>query len=178
MKKAEKAEVTDEELVGQINQGNTALQELLFDRYIHRLLRYVLVFVKSSEEAKDLTQEVLIKVFEALPHYRPTGKFESWVFTIARRFLIDYHRKNKIKTLSIDADEVADQTQELTAGSSQVADLISVLPVKKREVIQLRFVEGLSYKEISEITGLVQGSLRNMVSDCVKKMQKEHLNEL
>jgi RNA polymerase sigma-70 factor (ECF subfamily) len=153
--------------------------DLLFDRYVDRLFRYLLLFLKDEEEAKDLVQEIFIKVFQSLAQFKSLGRFESWFFTIARRKLIDRSRKRRLKTFSFDSlgfsePPAPDNTSELARAN----DLLHGLPARDREVLQLRFIENLSYEEISEITGMTPGSLRNLVYRALRRIQEDNSDEL
>lgn len=170
---------TDEQLISAIIRGDKKLLNILFDRYVKRLLRYTTLFVHSHEEASDLSQEIFVKVFKALDGYKFLGKFESWFFTIARRTIIDQHRKKKLKTFSFDSvglneSEIPSREQS----QHEELEILQTLPAREREILQLRFVEGLSYEEISEITDMNQGSLRNIVWRSVKRMQEVNSDEL
>ncbi|MBU1105186.1 MAG: sigma-70 family RNA polymerase sigma factor [Candidatus Riflebacteria bacterium] len=179
MTSADNQKNTDEQLVARILRGEKKLFDVLFDRYIERLLRYVVLFLKSDEEARDLTQEIFIKVFRSLDQYKFMGKFERWLFVIARRTLIDQYRKKKLKTFSFDSmdmDESAIPVQE--ESPDKAPELLQGLPVRDREILQLRFMENMSYEEISEITGMTQGSLRNVVCRWIRRIQEDNSDEL
>jgi len=169
----------DEQLVARILRGEKNLLDVLFDRYIEKLLRYVLLFVRNREEAKDVAQEIFIKVFRSLEQYRFMGRFERWFFTIARHALIDQHRKRKLATFSFDSvgmDESSIPDPKLPENNAP--ELLQGLPVRDREILQLRFIENLSYEEIAEITGMTQGSLRNVVHRSIRRLQEDNSDEL
>jgi len=171
--------ITDEQLVTRFLRGEKKMLDILFDRYIERILRYVTLFLKSNEEAKDLTQEIFIKIFQSLEQYRFMGRFEHWVFVIARRTMIDLHRKKKLKTFSFDSmglDESSIPDRDKSADSA--LELLHGLPARDREILLLRFMENLSYDEISKITGMAEGSLRNVVYKSIRRIQENNSDEL
>ena len=177
--KTEMCSLTDDEIIAAIQNNDIAKADILFDRYYDLVLKYSLVFVKAFEEAEDVTQEIFTKAFKAMHGYRFHGKFKSWLLTIARRTLIDRHRKVGLKTFSIDAVDLEIKDEASVPGASCTDhELLRILPAKEKEILLLRFVEGLSYSEISSITGMSQGSLRNAVSRAIKRLQKDARDEL
>ncbi|KAF1082923.1 MAG: hypothetical protein GQF41_0690 [Candidatus Rifleibacterium amylolyticum] len=174
----DKHRITDEQIVARIIRGERKMLDVLFERYIERLLRYVVLFVKSNEEARDITQDILVKIFQALGSFKSTGRFESWFFTIARRTLIDCYRKKKIKTFSFDSQEVDEPAIPAQDGIGNAPELLKSLPARDREILQLRFLESLSYGEIAEITGMSEGSLRNVVCRSIRRIQEDNPDEL
>jgi RNA polymerase sigma factor (sigma-70 family) len=181
MKNLKTQKKTDEQLIAQINQGDKKMLEVLFDRYIDKLLRYVNLFVKETEEAKDLTQEILTKIFQGLSAFKNKGRFEAWFFIVARRTIIDSHRKKQLKTYSYDndkLDEAANKQHQQSEKSQTTQELLITLPNNEREILQLRFLEGLSYQEIAKAVNMSQGSVRNAVSRAIKRIQESNSNEL
>ncbi|GAB1352705.1 sigma-70 family RNA polymerase sigma factor [Erysipelotrichia bacterium] len=171
--------LTDEQLVASFLRGEKKMLDVLFDRYIERLLRYITMFLKSSEEARDLAQDIFIKIFQSLENYKFMGKFDRWFFVIARRAMIDLHRKKKLKTFSFNSLGIDESSIPDRGNSTDKAqELLQVLPAKDREILQLRFIENLSYEEISEITGMAEGTLRNIVCRSVRRLQENNSDEL
>lgn len=171
--------ISDEQLVARFLRGEKKVLDVLFDRYVERLLRYVTLFLKSSEEARDLTQDIFIKIFQSLEHFKCMGKFERWVFVIARRTMIDLHRKRKLKTFSFDSlglDESSIPDREKC--EARAPELLQGLTARDREILLLRFMENLSYDEISEITGMAEGTLRNIVCRSIRRIQENNSDEL
>nr|HPI72527.1 sigma-70 family RNA polymerase sigma factor [bacterium] len=122
--------------------------------------------VRGREEAEDLTQETFIKAFHALPSFNAEYAFSTWLYKIAVNNCIDFFRKKKLKTTSIDAPlaggngDVArefpdEQSQRPDAGlieqekKNYIQAAINSLPAKYREAIVLRHVQDLAYEEIS-----------------------------
>lgn len=172
------ANLEDDQLILAFQKGNRACFEVLFDRYLIRTVRYVATYVKNMEEAKDISQEVFIKAFKALPAYKPSGKFVSWLFTIARRSVIDFQRKKKRDNVfQIKDEELANLPDESSSSvtteilsSAAAEELLKSLPEAYREILLLRVVEDLSYNEISEITGHTPGNLRKIVHRTIQKL--------
>ncbi len=161
--------LSDHELLDMYQQGNRDAVSQLLERHARRVRDYVRMLVKDSDVADDLTQEVLIKVVKVLDEGRYTdkGRFLPWILRIAHNKVLDYFRAQKqIKTIgesnagfdilgnknltepSIEEQLVSEQQ------AKEVRALIELLPEEQREVVRMRYYEGLSFKEIAEHTGV------------------------
>lgn len=161
--------LSDQALLEQYQQGNREAVSQLLERHTRRVRDYVRMMVKDNDVADDLTQEVLIKVVKVLDEGRYTdkGRFLPWVLRIAHNRVLDYFRAQKqAKTVSessagfdiLCSKNFAEPSIEDTLISEQQAEevraLIEELPDEQREVVRMRYYEGLSFKEIAEHTGV------------------------
>ena len=161
--------LSDQALLEQYQQGNREAVSQLLERHTRRVRDYVRMMVKDNDVADDLTQEVLIKVVKVLDEGRYTdkGRFLPWVLRIAHNRVLDYFRAQKqAKTISessagfdiLGSKNFAEPSIEATLISEQQAEdvraLIEELPDEQREVVRMRYYEGLSFKEIAEHTGV------------------------
>ncbi|MBO4935920.1 MAG: RNA polymerase sigma factor [Alistipes sp.] len=161
--------LSDQALLEQYQQGNREAVSQLLERHTRRVRDYVRMMVKDNDVADDLTQEVLIKVVKVLDEGRYTdkGRFLPWVLRIAHNRVLDYFRAQKqAKTISessagfdiLGSKNFAEPSIEDTLISEQQAEevraLIEELPDEQREVVRMRYYEGLSFKEIAEHTGV------------------------
>jgi RNA polymerase sigma-70 factor (ECF subfamily) len=159
-KLVEKAAIGDKDAFGEIYQ-----------RYLDPIYRYIFFRVGVTEDAEDLTESVFIKVWEALPGYRSMGlPLSSWIFRIAHNIVVDFHRKKGNETISLEEkDEWVDPGQAEQGPLSQViakenisrlSKAILMLSEEQQQVIVLRFLEGMSHKEIGRIIGKHDGACR------------------
>lgn len=169
----------DIELVQTALKGEKKAFEMIIQKYQSPLANYVGRMVKENELALDITQEVFIKAYSALPSYRKEYKFKTWLFKIASNTVIDYWRKKKIKATSIDqhfnldGDAVpfqvpskshsVDKTVELDAVRERIETLLDKLPVNLKELFVWRHINDLSYEEMAEIKGIPVGTIKNRV---------------
>ena len=133
--------------------------------------------INNQEVAKDLTIEALGKAFQKLHLYTPDFAFSTWLYTVARNHCIDYLRKNKLPTVSIEKMMVDDNgkrnsfdlvSKELDPSEKlekkqRVAILrriIQRLKPKYRDLVKLRYFKELSYEEISEIQNIPLGTVK------------------
>ena len=161
--------LSDQALLDIYQQGDREAVSQLLERHARRVRDYVRMLVKDDNVADDLTQEVLIKVVKVLDEGRYTdkGRFQPWLLRIARNRVLDYFRAQKqAKTVSessagfdiLGSKNFAEPSIEDRLISEQQAEevrqLIEQLPAEQREVVKMRYYEGLSFKEIAEHTGV------------------------
>ena len=161
--------LSDQARLEMYQQGDREAVSQLLERHARRVRDYVRMLVKDNDVADDLTQEVLIKVVKVLDEGRYTdkGRFQPWLLRIAHNRVLDYFRAQKqVKTVSessagfdiLGSKNFAEPSIEDRLISEQQAEevrqLIELLPAEQREVVKMRYYEGLSFKEIAEHTGV------------------------
>jgi len=176
---AEEASLADEELVRRVLSGEEELFGVLVRRYQTRIHAHVARMVGNRDDALDLTQEIFVKVFQALSRYNPEFKFSTWLFRIAGNAAIDHLRKRRPRTVPLEQPATAgdregvstfeykssgpDPFSELrnTERGQAITRAIAGLPPEFRELITLRHFTGLSYEEIAEIKQMPLGTVKN-----------------
>jgi RNA polymerase sigma-70 factor (ECF subfamily) len=150
-----------DELIRGLKDGRPEAFERLVRDFGDRIYRFV-KRLAGEAAADDLTQEVLIRVHRSIDAYRPEGRFESWLFSIANNLCIDHARWRR--------DHPAAAVQEIaTFGASRergpvveaedaeirtaILRAVERLPFEQKQVFLLREEAGLSFKEIAEMTG-------------------------
>lgn len=161
--------LSDQTLLEQYVQGNREAISQLLERHTRRVRDYVRMMVKDNDVADDLTQEVLIKVVRVIDEGRYTdkGRFLPWMLRIAHNRVLDYFRAQKqVKTISessagfdvLGNKNLAEPSIEdsiiLEQRAEEIRALVEELPEEQREVVKMRYYEGLSFKEIAEQTGV------------------------
>ncbi|MCM1036671.1 MAG: sigma-70 family RNA polymerase sigma factor [Bacteroides sp.] len=163
------AKVTDDMLVQSYANGNNEAFDTLLARHQGRLLSYIMQLTGNRQQAEDIFQETFVKAIMTIRQggYVESGKFGAWLSRIARNLFIDQFRQERAEpTMSTDdADvdilnrkELSEQTIEDGMIDLQIRDdvrrLITLLPEQQREVLVMRYYQGLSFKEIAEQTGV------------------------
>lgn len=158
-------------LVKRAADGDADAFGALYLRHLDAIYRYVRFRVGNARDAEDLTEQVFLKAWEALPNYRQRGlPFASWLYRIAHNTVVDFHRRPSPEVPLAAADhpvagsgsqgpgalETVIQESEVTA----LADAIRKLPEEQQQVIVLRFIEGLSHAEVARIINKSQGACR------------------
>ena len=148
------------------------------------LIRYATSIVKDTERAKDVVQETFMRLCAEDPK-EIEGHLSAWIFTVCRNKAFDVYRKENRMIELCGKDLEACESRELSPPqrmekeeqSSQVLRLLESLPPNQQEVLRLKFQSGLSYKEISHITGLSVSNVGFLIHSGVKnlrgKIQKE-----
>jgi len=160
--------LTDQVLVKNFLKGDNLSFEHLLNRHKNRVFAFVMSKVKNRDLTEDIFQDTLIKVINSLQKgkYNEEGKFLPWMMRIAHNLVIDHFRKEskmrKIRpTSEFDIFDVLDdgsQNQEEMMIQTQVYSdlrlLIEQLPEDQMEVLKLRYFEEMSFKKISDLTGV------------------------
>lgn len=156
------------ELIQRAVSGDPDAFAALYDFYVEQIYRFVLFRVGNEQTAEDLTSQVFLKAWDNLSSYQIRGLlFRAWLFRIARNSVIDYYRTYK-ETMPLEpsaltkpdpAAEVGDQVeQQLQAEEVHLA--LQQLTEDQRQVLTLRFIEGLSTEEVATVLGKRQGAIR------------------
>jgi RNA polymerase sigma-70 factor (ECF subfamily) len=148
-------------LVRRAIQGDEEAFSVLYNLYLDAIYRYIFVRIGSTNEAEDLTEDVFVRVWEALPKYQVSQHpFKSWLYRIAHNLVVDYHRKHKPVVLleeeiqgEVDTTSLPEEIAEQHQMFNHLSKAIKLLGGEEQTVIILRFVEGLSHREIGEIIG-------------------------
>ncbi len=167
--------MNDEDLILQIKRGNTNAFRHLVDKYSNMVWHIVLRMVKQQEDAEDLCQEVFVRIYRSIGKFRGDSKLSTWIGSVAFNVSTDYLRKkgrNKVlftddtARLEISMTEPADPLRTLNRDEMKdiIHNIIEQLPVQYRTVITLYHLEQFSYSEISEITGMPEGTVKSYIS--------------
>ena len=162
------SQMTDEELAMQYVQGNNKAFDLLLSRNQSKLFSSILFVVHDQDVANDIFQETFVKVVMKLQQgrYTPSGKFGAWVMRIAHNVIMDWYRDQRIDRMvevakdndlsNISSHEVLQDSIESDFVRLQVLSdvkkMMNNLPAPQREVVYMRFFQGMSFKEIAETT--------------------------
>ncbi len=134
---------------------------VLYTCHLDVIYRYTFYRTGDEQDAEDLTEQVFLKAWEALPNFRPAGcTFINWLYRIAHNTVVDYHRRQKLITFEALSgnDLPSDHDQEtvldtviLSEEKTLLATAVRRLPDEFQQVIILRFIEGLGHAEIARI---------------------------
>ncbi|MDD3704991.1 MAG: RNA polymerase sigma factor [Clostridiaceae bacterium] len=160
----------DEEVVSYIVKGKTELFSVIIDRYQSKVFSTAFHYTHDHEEARDLTQEIFIKLYNNLQNYKGKASFSTWLYRIAVNRCIDWVRKKKLQTISIINDgseeelDIYDTIADRGVGPEEalikqensvyLRKLVECLPEIYKTAIILYYFEDFSPQEISEITGV------------------------
>ncbi len=185
----------DARLVQAIRDGDSSAYRGLVERYQGRVYALICGMVRDREEAHDLTQDAFIKAYKNLDRFRLESSFYTWLYRIAMNVAIDHIRKMKKRQheafdegIAAKGDDGvldprhgrANPGKELERKrlSETIFDALDHLSPDHRQIILLREVEGLSYKEISDTMGIPEGTVMSRLFYARRKLRdllKSHL---
>ncbi|GAA4465031.1 sigma-70 family RNA polymerase sigma factor [Nemorincola caseinilytica] len=159
--------LTDAELILAYQQGNENALSVLITRHKDKVYTTLYMLVKDKYLAEDLFQDTFLKIVKTIKEgrYCEQGKFLQWAVRVARNLCMDHFRRTKVQVpvtlpdgqdisaIFGQSDLVADAIERRQVHES-VRKLVEGLPYEQREVIVLRMYSDLSFKEISELTGV------------------------
>jgi RNA polymerase sigma-70 factor (ECF subfamily) len=159
-------QLTDQQLIQDYLKGDEKAFETLLSRHKDKIYTSIYLFVKDTEEANDIFQDVFIKIIDTLRKgkYNHEGKFLQWALRISYNLCVDNFRRSKRRTKVsatetfdiFDVLESKDPNMEHNMIKSQqhkrIRDLVDNLPAEQREVVILRHYADMSFKEISQLT--------------------------
>lgn len=144
--------------------------EELYRRFSAKVFSFLLKKCKNQADAEDLLQKVFIKVHESKHLYQDKYKFEQWVFVIARTTLLDHFRASQRYAARV---EKLGQLVPENDGPADGPDLeLKRLDEDQREMLEMKYIDQLSYQEMARLFNKSEGSLRKMVSRLVINFRK------
>lgn len=179
-------------LIQKAQRGDEAAFEMLLTRYEAVVFRFVYTIVRDREDARDVTQEIFIKLWQTLPRYRFESAFTTYLMTVSRNAALDFlrkqrrHRENVISLTQSDADgEQADLTLPdsdenadpvrsylLKEQAQMLEKALLELPEQAREIIMLRTASGMSYDEIAQTLGIEIGTVKSRLNRAKNQLIK------
>ncbi len=149
----------------------------IYDTYASDIYRFCFLKVSNREQAEDLTQEVFTRFWQALREGTVMRSERALLYTVARNLVIDWYRKKKESSLDIltesgiefSGDSSADVT--IAAEMAEALKAVNELDEPSREALLMRYVEGLSPKEIANLTGESANAVSVRLNRAIKKVR-------
>lgn len=182
--------IAEKILLHQIRRGNQHAFGRFYDTYRQNVYRFVYFKVSDQERAQDLTDEIFLKIFDYLKDGQEIKDFRAVIFRIARNLVIDHYRSKERAHLPL--NEYAEQNlpdntdlekeTDTKLKLNQLEEAVKKLPEHYQEIIVLRFIDGLSFKEISKLTDKTEENCRMISHRGLTKLkeiilEKEHRKE-
>jgi RNA polymerase sigma factor (sigma-70 family) len=173
---------TDNELMEAVRDGRVEKLAVLFERYQTMLYNFFLRLTGNRAASEDLVQEVFMRVLKYRAGYMNEGRFNVWLFQIARNAHVDHLRKQKA-TLPIDEQFAETPGREpwpdAAYEADQEAELVRLaldrLPLQKREILVLFRFQNLKLREIAELMGCQVGTVKAQVHRALKDLSRIYL---
>jgi RNA polymerase sigma-70 factor (ECF subfamily) len=180
----------DARLVASAQAGDMRSYDVLVTRHRGRIFAMIRNMIHQEAEAWDLSQEVFIKAWQALPRFEAKARFATWLYRIAHNVVYDWTRKRRIEGVGEFNDEIFERDRidpaAVTAPDAGVspdeamahAELrvkieaaLAKLSPEHREVVLLKDVQGLAYKDIAEVMGSSIGTVMSRLYYARQKLQ-------
>ena len=182
-------DLTDTDLVNLVRDGDATAFRGLVERYQGRVYALIYGMVRNREDARDLVQEAFVKSYRNLKGFRQDASFHTWLYRIAMNLTIDHLRKHtRYRSAEFDEQRVTGEgdarwtTDHLNRHPGRdlerqrlyerIMNAMQELPPDQRQVVLLREIEGLSYKEIAETMDVPEGTVMSRLFYARKKLQQ------
>jgi RNA polymerase sigma-70 factor, ECF subfamily len=184
-------EVNDNQLIVRAQQGDVMAFEQLVFRHDRSVLSLAAQYVSSAEDAKDIYQEVFIRVYRGLKKFQFKSEFSTWLHRITVNVCLTHRSRQKHRAhyvslnedpdsddphgvLQLQAeDNPADQQAQDSEISSRVQSALETLSPRQRMVFSLRHFEGQKLKEIAESMDCTEGTVKRYLFSATRKMRNE-----
>ncbi|MCB9638609.1 MAG: RNA polymerase sigma factor [Myxococcales bacterium] len=188
-------ETTDEDLMLDYAQGDAQAFQHLYERHRKPVFNFILRSVHSMELAEELMQDVFMRVIQNAQSYTKQAKFTTWLYTIARNICIDSYRRQKHRVMlslhqsgkgraeeegptleqSLEDAEARERSED-KAFFREVHQSLEIgldgLPPEQREVFLLREVSNLSYKEIADVVGTLENTVKSRMRYALEHLRR------
>lgn len=164
-------------LIQQIKRGDEQAFTQFYNTYKDKIYSFIYFKVSSKEKADDLVNDVFLKVYRYLKEGNDIDNFQAFLYKTARNSIIDFYRTRQ-QNVSLDSISEIASREDISAkidnklGVEKIATAIKQLSNDCQEIIVLRFIDGLSFEEISQSTGKSLGSCRMLAHRGIKKVKE------
>lgn len=173
-------QMDDRELVSLIRDGDAEALRTIVERYQDRIFSLIYGIVRDRHEVEDVAQEVFLKVYTRIHAFDERSKFYTWLYRVAANAAKDHVKKRSRRpAVALEEDEVlpaAGQSPAQHAAAVEtrrlVREAIAALPVRYREVLTLRELEGLSYGEIAAVLQISIGTVESRLHRARAKLKR------
>jgi RNA polymerase sigma-70 factor, ECF subfamily len=186
-------ETSDELLMLAFKKGDARAFDTLVRRHRTSVFNFILRYTGQRARAEDLLQETWLKVVRSSPDYEPKARFLTWLYTIARNLCVDSARKESYRAAdSLDAPVAAAEADGPSLGEvlpdgkaapdraaynarmrPLLEQAIRALPEEQREVFILREYNGISFKEIAEVTGVFENTVKSRMRYALESLRRK-----
>ncbi|MDX2249205.1 MAG: sigma-70 family RNA polymerase sigma factor [Bacteroidia bacterium] len=171
---------SDEELMKLIAEHDERGFDELYRRYADRMLHYFWrMFYHDEEKAQDFVQDIFVKIVEKPHLFHPEKRFSTWIYSVASNMVKNEYRSREVRKIITTMDDMSRipvaETLDETALDRQkfiarLEDELENLSENHREVFVLRYQEELSIKEIGEVMGCSEGTIKSRIFYCLQKL--------
>ncbi len=173
----------DKDLVVQLKSNSSSAFQALFEKYSQRIYRFSLGYLKSTQEAEEIVQDVFLRVWKAREELLVERSFESYLFTIAKNTILNTIRKANYEKAYLEYSSLHSNKNSLLDEELDFKELdriyrqaIEKLPARRKEVYRLSRDKGLSNREIANELGISVKTVENQMTAALSAIKKELLS--
>lgn len=186
-----RSEVEELTLIRRAQEGDRASFDVLIRLYDQQVLRLAMQVVHSPEEARDLYQEAFLKVYRSLHRFRLDARFSTWLYRVVMNVCLDHLRRQKVRKEVQTPDGQDGETEyfqtvpderptldpERVAHSREIggriAQALALLNPRERLVFEMRHYQGLKLRDIGEMCGTSEQTIKNCLFRATQKLRSE-----
>ena len=165
----------------QIAGGDPQAFNILYNRYKSRMYYYFYRMLNNSKEtANDFLQELFLKIIENPQAYNPEYKFSTWIFALAGNMCKNEYRKRETRCETLSGEVYSMETEELNFSAydteqaiEKVFETLNKLDQEHRSTFLLRYRENFTIREIADILGIAEGTVKSRLHNSKKQLAKE-----
>jgi len=184
-------EIAEKELIVRAQKGDqTAFEQLIYN-YDRAVLSIVMCFVRDNDDAKDIYQEVFIRVYKSLKKFEFRSEFSTWIFRITTNACLTYKSRKKeqfmvplqeeseedneeIIKVGLISDEKSPEEETMNADLQYfIGNAVNSLSERQRITFVLKHYEGYKIREIAEMLNCKEGTVKKYLFDAVKNLRKK-----
>jgi len=172
----------ERELVQAVQRGTLGASHEIYEAYREQIFNLSLYMIGDASQAQDVVQTVFLKVFRGLARFRFQSSLRTWIYRIAHNECQDYHRRQRISHVPLEAilgssDEIDTKPNSDALHGRRERELIiqqavMQLPLKMREVIVLKYVEGFSYEEMGKVLRCSAGTVASRLNRALVELEE------
>ena len=166
---------SDGQLVRALNDGDASAFDGLYYRHRDWVLRLAHRFTGNGEDALDVLQETFSYLFRKFPGFVLSASMTTFLYPVVKNLSIAARRKRTRQPQLGEGrpDPAAPTPIDYAAGRAELAAVLSALPEAQREVLLMRFVDGMSLAEIAEVMGVPEGTVKSRIHNAIATLRKD-----
>ncbi len=170
----------DADLVARIRRGDAAALRLVVERYQQRIFALIYGIIRDRHEVEDVAQEVFLKVYSRIDAFDGRSQFYTWLYRVAANAAKDHLKKRSRRpAVAFEEEESLPDRGRGPHEAAETAELrrrvraeIAALPVRHREILTLRELDGLAYTRIAEILGISLGTVESRIHRARERLKR------
>ena len=185
MKKLDINKKTDEVLIEELKQGCNAAYEQLYNRYYLKVFNKCYSFVRNSDDAFDLCQDIFMKTFSALGSFKGHSKFSTWLYSIAYNHCVTSLKKDKLMqyeslegksvwNLEICSHDDVEAQIELENREQELLKALNEIPYQDKQILELKYLSNFSVKEIQTELNISKSAVKMRLMRARQKVGKSY----